>query len=189
MSTIRINILTILFLISINICAQNEQVMKTNTQAYNKQLTDFAFIIGQWECVVNIKKEDGEIEQNIAIWTGRYILDGNAIEDEYRETNKNGELIRLGINIRSYDNENGWTMKWLDGLNSTWLDLGPKELGGVNISDSMITFKHYAVINMIVKISFYDIKDNSFSWKADVSNDNEKTWDEQVFTIIANRIN
>jgi len=184
-----LNIFSILFLISINIYAQNEKVMKSNTKAYNEQLSDFAFIIGRWECDVNIKKGDDEFEQNEALWTGRYILDGNAIEDEYRETNEDGELIRLGINIRSYNNENGWTMKWFDALNSSWLDLGPKELGGVHVNSSSISFKHFALNDMLVRITFFDIKDDSFSWKADVSNDNGKTWDEKVFTIIANRIN
>ncbi len=162
---------------------QNSKAMKPH-----EKLDAFAFIIGQWDCDINFTDEENKSIRNKAIWTGRYILNGNAIEDEYRETNKKGELIRLGLNIRSYHPKKGWTMKWFDVLNSTWLDLGPKELGGVIVDDSKIIFKHYADQRIIVRITFYDITQNSFSWKADVSNDDEKTWQEKVFTIEAKRI-
>ena len=72
-------------------------------------------------------------------------------------------MIRLGTNIRSYNAENGWTMKWLDVLNSTWLDLGLKELGEVHIDDSTITFKHFAAKNIIVRTTFFDITKTYFS--------------------------
>jgi len=102
------------------------------------------------------------------------IAERNAIEDGYRETNKEEKLIRLRTNIRSYNAEYGWTMKWFDALNSTWLDLGPKEFGGVHIDVSTITFKHFAANNIIVRITFFDITKTYFSWKADVANDNGK---------------
>jgi len=179
----------LLCLISLTASSQNLQVMKSNTQLVNEQLSSFAFIIGQWECEVNFKTDDNETIKHKATWTGRYILNGHAIEDEYRETDMEGNLIRLGINIRSYNAKGGWIMKWFDALNSSWLDLGPQELGGVDVKGSTISFKHFAENNTIVKITFYDITRNFFWWKADISNDLGETWEEKVYTINAKRIN
>ncbi|XWN37916.1 MAG: hypothetical protein ROO71_03090 [Balneola sp.] len=158
------------------------------TDSSLNKLADFSFLIGNFECEVRIEVEENDYIINIAYWKGKYILDGSAIEDEYKELDKNGDTVRHGINIRSYNDEHGWIMKWFDTINSTWLDLGPKELGGVSITDSAITFKHYAENNVIIRITFYEITEDGFSWKADLSNDNGNTWDVNKMTIKATRI-
>jgi hypothetical protein len=72
-------------------------------------------------------------------WLGRFILDVYAIADEYIMTGSSGELIMLGMNIRTYDViKQGWNTKWLNALAGTWGDLGPEELGGVRFDGQSI---------------------------------------------------
>ena len=62
-------------------------------------------------------------------------------------------------------------MTWLDAMNSTWLDLGPEDLGGVQLTEKSITFKHHQPPNIIVRISFSNISENHITWQADSSTD------------------
>ncbi len=105
--------------------------------------------------------------------------------------------MQLGQNYRSYNSEKKtWTMKWLDALASTWLDLGPEDLGGVQVHDTSITFKHHVPPGPAAKlfppqslfrITYSNISENHFTWRAEVSPDGEKKWDE-VQVIEAHRI-
>jgi hypothetical protein len=43
------------------------------------------------------------------------VLDGYAIMEEYRMTRRAGELLVLGMSLRSYDvKKKAWQMKWLN---------------------------------------------------------------------------
>ena len=66
------------------------------------ELSQFAFIIGEWRCDAGVMGEDGTWQSYQATWVGRYILDGHVISDEYRMTNQTGELIVYGMNFRSF---------------------------------------------------------------------------------------
>ena len=160
------------------------------------ELAAFAFLIGDWTCESRIKGADGEYQTYPATWVGRYVMDGYVIADEFRQFDANGNLTQLGTTYRSYNTERGaWTMKWLDALNSIWLDLGPEELGGVEVSDTSVVFKHYLPegpareffpTQTIFRITFHDISRDSFRWKAEVSTDEGASW-EQVQAIEARR--
>ena len=94
-------------------------------------LSRFAFLIGRWRCEAKVRSANGEWQTFEATWLGRFILDGYAIADEYRMTGSSGELIVLGMNLRTYDAiKQIWNIKWLNALAGTWVDLGPEELGG-----------------------------------------------------------
>ncbi|NIO00721.1 MAG: hypothetical protein GTO42_01060 [Candidatus Latescibacteria bacterium] len=171
------------------------EVMAHEQRTYGKpnpdaprQLSQFAFLIGKWRCDSKVKGKDGVFETHPATWTGRYILDGYVIADEFRQMGPGGELIQLGQNYRSFDTDkNAWVMKWHDALASTWLDLGPEELGGVLIDDTSITFMHYVPERLagklfpphtLFRLTFSDISENHFTWRAEISTDGEETWDE-----------
>lgn len=154
-----------------------------------RELSQFAFLIGSWRGDVKVRGEDGAYEAHEARWVARYILDGYAIADEYREMRSTGELVRFGATYRSYNSDkNTWIMKWHDALASTWLDLGPEDLGGVRVDDTSITFKHRHPPNILVRITFSDISEDRFSWRADSSTDGGETWDESVMAIDAYRV-
>lgn len=152
-----------------------------------KELQQFAFIIGSWRCESTIKQPDGKWTTYKATLVGHYILDGYAIADEFRQFGPAGELMQYGQNYRSYNRENGWVMKWQDALNSTWLDLGPPELGGVLFSSGMFSFKHHVPPGPAAKlfpaytlfrVRIFNISKQHFSWRAEVSMDGGLSWSE-----------
>jgi len=104
-------------------------------------LSRFAFLIGRWRCDARVRLPTGEWQTLQATWLGRFILDGYAIADEYRMTGPSGELIVLGMNLRTYDEaKQTWNIKWLNALAGTWVDLGPEELGGVTVDGQSIIY-------------------------------------------------
>jgi hypothetical protein len=145
------------------------------------ELSQFAFIIGNWRCDVRLKGEDGMWQPYQATWTGRYILDGYVIADEYRMTNQAGELIVHGMNFRSYSTEKkAWIMRWLNAGNSIWLELGPENLGGVRVTPKTITFNFIDAIapHALTRVTFSNISESHFTWSSEQSRDQGKTWAE-----------
>jgi len=145
-----------------------------------QELSRFGFLIGEWRCDAKLKREDGTWENLNATWQGRYILDGYAIADEFRMTTLAGELLVMGVNLRAYDAKNkAWNMKWLNALAGTWVDLGPEELGGVQVGDKTITYnmKEPVAAHQLTRASYTNISDGHFTWRGERSN-NGKEWDE-----------
>jgi hypothetical protein len=143
-------------------------------------LSRFAFLIGQWRCDAKAKSANGEWQRFQATWLGRYILDGYAIADEYRMTGSSGELIVVGMNIRTYDaGKEIWNMKWLNALAGTWVDLGPEELGGVRFDGQSIVyaFKEPVAAHAFTRATYTNISKTNFTWRGEQSDD-AKTWSE-----------
>lgn len=146
----------------------------------SSELSRFAFLIGQWRCDAKLKREDGTWRELKATWEGRYILDGYAIEDEFRMTTPAGELLVLGINLRAYDAEKkAWNMKWLNALAGTWVDLGPEELGGVSADAKTISYsmKEPVARHAFTRATYINISPDHFIWRGERSND-AKAWEE-----------
>jgi hypothetical protein len=143
------------------------------------ELSQFAFIIGSWSCDARVIGEDGGWQAFNATWVGRYILDGFVIADEYRMTDQTGELIVHGMNFRSYSVEKKtWMMRWLNARGSFWLELGPEQLGGVRVTNETITFDFIDTLapDAITRVTFSNITDSHFTWSAERSKDQAKTW-------------
>jgi hypothetical protein len=64
--------------------------------------------MGRWRCDARVKSAGGEWQTLQATWLGRFILDGYAIEDECRMTGSAGELIVLGMNLRTRARRTKW---------------------------------------------------------------------------------
>ncbi len=154
-----------------------------------EELAQFDFLVGRWLCEITIRNPDGVEERHQATLVARYILDGYVIADEYRQIDSGGTMVRFGATYRSFDPAaGGWVMKWHDALNSTWLDLGPADLGGVEVRDDTITFKHRYPPDILVRITFSNISNDRFTWRADNSTDDGETWDEGIMVMEASRI-
>lgn len=161
--------------------------MKRDIQEYSKpnpdapiELSRFAFLIGKWRCDAKLKQENGTWESLRATWEGHYILNGYAIEDEYQMTTLSGELLVLGINIRTYDSKKKvWNMKWLNALSGTWTDLGLEELGGVTADETAITYcmKEPVAHHAFTRATYTKISEDHFTWRGERSNDG-KAWEE-----------
>ena len=144
------------------------------------ELSRFAFLIGTWRCDARLKRDDGSWEALQASWVGRYVLDGYAIMDEFRMTKPTGELLVLGVNVRTYDvKKRGWNLRWLNALDGTWLDLGPDELGGIAMDDQSITysFQEPVAAHAFTRATYMNITPSHFTWRGERSNDG-KAWEE-----------
>ena len=167
---------------------EDSGAMKRDEQEYGKlnpnappELSRFAFLIGKFRCEAALKRGDGTWESLKATWEGRLILDGYAIGDEYRMTTPAGELLVLGLNLRSYDaKKKTWNMKWLNALGGTWVDLGAEELGGgVKIDEKGITYsmKEPVASHVFTRATYTNISENHFTWRGEKSDDG-KAWEE-----------
>jgi hypothetical protein len=142
------------------------------------ELAAFAFLIGSWQCNARIKTSNGDWQRFEAQWLGRFILDGHAIADEYRMTSFSGELIVLGLNVRSFDvTTHAWNIRWLNALTGAWTDLVSPQLGGVHIADNSITyaFSEPTAIHPYTRATYTTHSPTRFTWKGDQSAD-AKTW-------------
>ena len=163
---------------------EDEQAMERNKEEYGhpnpnapRELSQFAFLIGKWRCEAKIKGENGSWQLFKATWVARYILDGYVIADEYRMMDSTGKLVMLGQNYRSYNTDKkAWVMKWQEALTSTWLDLGPDELGGVRVNDTSITYKAQFRPNEIHRMNYLNISADHFTWRGEASRDGGETW-------------
>lgn len=138
----------------------------------------FAFLIGRWRCEARVRSANGEWQTFQAAWLGRYILDGHAIADEYRMTGSSGELIVLGMNLRTYEaSKQIWNMKWLNALAGTWVDLGPEKLGGVGFDGQSIiyAFKEPVATHAYTRATYTNISKTHFTWRGERSDD-RKAW-------------
>jgi len=166
-----------------------------NTRA-PRELVTFDFLVGAWECESNVRAPDGSVRTRPATWVGRYILDGYAIADEFRQLGPAGEVAMLGQTFRAFNPDSKtWVMKWLDALDATWLDLGPEDLGGVTVRNGTITYWHgrprgrsgrLFPLQSVFRVTFSDITEAGFRWRSEVSTDNGETWAEAQ-TITARR--
>jgi hypothetical protein len=157
----------------------DQTVGKPNSNA-PAALSRFAFLIGSWRCEARLRSANGEWKTFHATWLGRFILDGYAIADEYRMTGSSGELIVLGMNLRTYDASNRiWNIKWLNALDGTWVDLGPAELGGVRFDGRSIiySFKEPVAAHAYTRATYTNISETHFTWRGEKSDDG-KAWSE-----------
>ena len=162
-----------------------------------RELSQFAFLIGTWQCESSVKEPDGAYHTYPATWVARYILDGYAIADEFRQFGPAGELAQLGQNYRAYNrDQKAWIIKWFDALDATWLDLGPEDLGGVLVRGGIVTYKHRRPrgragrlfpLQSLFRLTYSTISEDHFTWRAELSTDGGETWDE-VQVIEANRV-
>ena len=141
------------------------------------ELSQFAFLIGDWSFEATVKTADGQSLPFKGTWRGRYILDGYAISDEYRMTDLSGKLIVLGLNLRTYDaSEQTWNIKWLNALTGTWMTLAPSELGEVRCDGQSIiyAFKETSPADgahAYTRVTYTKVSDTHFTWGGEKSAD------------------
>ncbi len=153
------------------------------------ELSRFAFLIGDFRCEGRLKRDDGSWERLEASWMGRYALDGYAIMDEFRMTEPTGELLVLGLNVRTYDAmKREWNLRWLNALDGSWMDLAPKEFGGVKLDDRSVSyvFPEPMAGHALTRATYVSVSPTRFTWRGEKSSDG-KAW-EEFLVIEAHRI-
>ncbi len=150
--------------------------------------SQFDFLLGEWTVDVASKAPNVPPRYK-GWWQARKTLNGLGIVDEYAVTDDHGQIVYTGTTLRAFDTRSGtWTMRYVDqagGQTGHWSDLvGKKEGQEIHVEqrghapDGQTT---------ILKIRYFDIQPNHFSWAADRSPDGGVTWVQDFLRIEATR--
>jgi hypothetical protein len=120
------------------------------------------------------------------LWSAVRLPDGQII-DEYRVMGDSGETYYASITIRNYnENKKRWDLISADP------DDGLLDFGTANrVGDEMHIEQRFGVNGdkpSLWRIRYYNIRPDAFSWTADRSTDEGKTWTKGYMKIEARRI-
>jgi hypothetical protein len=143
---------------------------------------DFDYLLGEWE-FMSVSREHGPAK---GFWTAVRLATGQIL-DEFRIVGDNRETWYVTSTLRSY---NAGLDRWeLVGMveGGGLQDVGTAQrLGGeVHIEQQFgVAAGHIAIL----RIRYYNIQPDRFSWTADRSMDGGKTWSKEDQKIEAHRI-
>ena len=131
---------------------------------------DFDYLLGDWTFVAN-SKQFGMFNGR---WSAVRLATGQLL-DEYRIVDDKGGTVYVTATIRNYNAKSGkWELIGMDGSN------GLQDFGtGERVGAEMHIEQRFGVAGgkpNTLRIRYYNITPNSFSWNADQSTDGGKTW-------------
>ena len=130
-------------------------------------------LVGTWDIDQSIINKDGTWggRKRHAIWKWYYILDGQAIQDDWILIDSLNNKHVAGTNIRIYNpKEKQWHMAWID---KTVRRLAT--FTATNDSGTVVMNGHNAKGQQIKNI-FYNIKENEFDWRQEWTLDDGESW-------------
>jgi hypothetical protein len=150
--------------------------------AYKAHQADFDYLLGDWE-FTGENRMYGKIHGS---WSA-VRLDTGQILDEYRVTGDHGETFYVTTTIRAY---NAAADRWeLIGMDAGG---GLQDFGaGHCVDGEMHIEQKFGVAGnhpAAMRIRYYNIQPDRFSWTADRSTDDGKTWVKDFQRIEARRI-
>lgn len=133
----------------------------------------FAPLIGKWSFKWHDNIGTENESNNEGIWTFSRVLEGRGVQDTF---------VTSKINPRTgkHEQEYGTTVRLYNPLNRNW-DIfygctGEAVLLVANREGDEIVLTCTSPVNLMMKWIFYDIRNDTFSWKNIVSFDNGKNW-------------
>jgi hypothetical protein len=149
---------------------------------FEKHKGDFDYLLGEWE----FTSEDKQWGKLRGYWTA-VRLDEGQILDEYRIVGDKGETYYVTSTLRNYNKvQQRWELIGAD-AGSGLQDFGT----GKRVGDEVHIEQRFGVASgkpSILRIRYYNIRPDAFSWAADRSRDGGKTWVKNDITIEARRI-
>lgn len=142
------------------------------------EVAHFAKLTGSWSTTEESLKPDGSGWQasKSADWDFHWDYDGYGIRDYYvsppaAEKIEDESTRTRGINLRVFNSEQKkWIMTWL-----TVAALPPSGFTATSSDESIVMLSDKPGANGFhSRITFFDIKDNTFEWKLERSRDQEK---------------
>ncbi|HEV7646207.1 MAG TPA: hypothetical protein VGO50_19895 [Pyrinomonadaceae bacterium] len=150
---------------------------------YAQHQGDFDYLLGDWEFTANSKQWG----KGHGFWSAVRIAEGAQILDEYRVTGDDGETYYASSTIRSY---NAVLDQWE--LISAEAGTGLQNFGTAHLAGAEMHIEQkFGVMSdkpSILRVRYYNIKPDSFSWQGDRSVDGGKTWELNNLQIEAKRI-
>lgn len=130
-------------------------------------------LIGTWSIDQSIINSDGMWgnRKRKAKWRFYYILDGQAIQDDWITIDSLNNEVVTGTNIRIYNpEEKQWHMAWIDKTNRRLATFTAVNDSGKVIMDGTNAKGRH------IKNTFFNITENEFDWKQEWTFDEGKTW-------------
>jgi hypothetical protein len=150
--------------------------------SFNEHKGDFDYLLGDWEYTAD-SKQYGKFG---GYWSAVKLADGQVL-DEYRVAGDNGETFYVTTSLRNYNKfADRWELVGAD-AGSGMQDFGT----GRRVGREMHIEQKFSVASgepAIMRIRYYNIEKDRFSWTADRSTDGGKTWVSNYMQIEARRI-
>jgi hypothetical protein len=148
---------------------------------YQQHKGDFDYLLGDWDFTATNKqygKSNGR-------WSAVRLATGQIL-DEYRLVDDKGATFYVTATIRNYDAaRDRWELIGMDDRN------GLQDFGTAQFMDQEMHIEQkFGVASgnpTTMRIRYYKIQPNSFSWAGDQSTDNGKTWVKDYLLIEARR--
>ncbi len=150
--------------------------------AQHKPETDFDYLLGDW----SFSARHQEYKEFAGRWSAVRLADGQIL-DEYRILDDKHATIYVTTTLRNY---NATARRWeLIGADAGGglLDFGTANRVGNEMHIEQ-RFEVAAGKPALWRIRYYNIQPDKFSWTADRSTDNGKTWTKAYLQIEARRI-
>jgi hypothetical protein len=153
---------------------------------YNGHQADFDYLLGDWEFTGVRRERSGEITFR-GVWSAVRMPEGTQILDDYRVVSDTGESFYVTKTLRAY---NAFLDRWeLVGMDQ---GNGLQDIGtGHRVGDEIHIEQTFGAMTpqpTILRIRYYDIQNDRFSWTADASSDAGKTWQLKFQEIQARRV-
>jgi hypothetical protein len=150
--------------------------------AFEAHKGDFDYLIGEWQFTA-VSKEHGKYG---GYWTAVKLAEGQIL-DEYRVTGEKGETYYVTTSLRNY---NKFADRWeLIGADA---GTGLQDFGTARrVGNEMHIEQKFGAAGdkpAVMRIRYYNIEKDRFSWTGDRSSDGGKTWVKNHLQIEARRI-
>jgi hypothetical protein len=150
--------------------------------SYEAHKGDFDYLLGDWQFTADSK----EYGRHGGFWSA-VRLDGEQILDEYRVVGDSGETYYLTTTIRAYNAvRDQWELIGMDASKGLH-DFGTARREGAEMHIEQ-SFGVMSESPSLWRIRYYNIAPETFSWTADRSLDEGKTWEKEYLKIEARRI-
>lgn len=152
------------------------------------EASQFDFLVGEWTVDVTSKASSTPPRYQ-GEWYAWKALNGLGIVDEYIIHDDSNRVVYSGTTLRAFDTKSStWTMRYIDqvgGVTGRW-----SEIVGSKVGAEMQVEQRGPLPNgqiSILKIRYFNIQPNHFSWAADLSTDGGTTWLHDYLRIEATR--
>lgn len=146
---------------------------------------DFDYLLGEWR----FTSQDAEWGEGQGYWTAVRLDTGGGshVLDEYRLVGDDGETYYVSSTLRAYNAARDlWELVSID------RGTGLQDVGVARkVGDEMHIEQRFGVAlgsPDLLRIRYYDIRPDRFSWVADRSRDDGATWEPNHLRIEAHRI-
>jgi hypothetical protein len=150
--------------------------------SYDEHKSDFDYLLGDWQFTANNRqygKSNGR-------WSVVRLTTGQIL-DEYRLVDDKGATFYVTTTLRNYNAvADRWELIGMDDRNGLQ-DFGTGQRAGAEMRIEQ-RFGVAGGTPNTLRIRYYNIQPNSFSWTADQSTDGGKTWVKDFIQIEATRI-